>query len=441
LNGLFSQPAVWINPADSTSWVFVMNNGTASGFRLEFPGGAPMLVRQWQQPLPGKSPLVANNVVFYANGNVIRAVDPLTGIVLWNDTSHVGSLHWQSPVVFNGRVYLHDDGGKLTAWALPPAVSPTQTAVTTTTATNTRTNTPTLNPTTGTGTPTITRTATGTRTPTSTRTVTPTKTPTRTLTSTPTVTPTKTPTGPPTATYTRTPASTATQTPTNAPTITPGGSEVVPALTDFRDVRRAGDINPGLDLGGTGYPAINLTGSTGAAGDGWITVYDAIHDTSDEDSVYGSVSLSADVLIQAYNNKKGVGLLALFHEAAGKQGLSLLVIDAGNSDALTLGTVNPATGVFTTLATLSLGGNILENVWYRLTMDVAVSGGNVTVTARVFRHTAPANPNSPIGAQINSTLTFSGARPAGVDAAGEVGIVGYAQGYVNSSVTNFTIKP
>ena len=33
------------------------------------------------------------------------------------------------------------------------------------------------------------------------------------------------------------------------------------------------------------------------------------------------VSLSADVLIHAYNNKKGAGLLALFNEAAGKAGL------------------------------------------------------------------------------------------------------------------------
>jgi hypothetical protein len=75
-------------------------------------------------------------------------------------------------------------------------------------------------------------------------------------------------------------------------------------------------------------------------------------------------------------------------------------------------------------------------------MDVVVSGSNVTVTARVFRHMTPADPNSLTGAQVSGTLSFSGARPAGVDATGEVGIVASAVGAsVNSSVTNFTINP
>jgi len=154
------------------------------------------------------------------------------------------------------------------------------------------------------------------------------------------------------------------------------------------------------------------------------------------------VGLSADVLIQTYNNKKGAGLLALFNEGAGQKGLSLVIYDSGNSDSLVLGTVDPATGLFTALTTVSLGGNIVENVWYRLTMDVVVSGGNVVVTAKVFRHTVATDPNSATGAQVSITLSFSGALPAGVDATGEVGIVASAASTtVNSSVTNFTINP
>lgn len=207
-------------------------------------------------------------------------------------------------------------------------------------------------------------------------------------------------------------------------------------------MRRPDDINIGPDLGGTGHNAINFTGSAGAGGDAWITVYDQTPGIPDEGPVFGSVSLSADVLIQTYNNKKGAGLLALFNEGAGQMGLSLVLYDSGNSDSLVLGTVNPATGKFTALATVSLGGNITENTWYRLTMDVAVSGGNVTVTAKVFRHTVPTDPNSPTGTQVNGTLSFSGPLPAGVDATGEVGIVASgASTAVNSSVTNFTINP
>jgi hypothetical protein len=346
--------------------------------------------------------------------------------VLWSDVQHSGSLHWQSPIVFNGRLYLHDDAGHLTAWSLPAAGTPTETptGVPTNTRTGIQTGTPIP------GTPTNTRTGTATRTPTVTRTNTQTKTATRTPTLTPTNTQTRTPTNAPAATGTQTPAGTPTPTPAVV---------VVPRLTDFRGVRRASDISLGPDLGGTGHKAINFSGSTGSAGDTWITVYDVAPATGDEDSVYSSVGLAADILIQSYNNKKGAGLLALFNEGAGQKGLTLLILDSGTSDTLALGAVNPSTGLVTTLATVSLGPNILENEWYRLTMDVAVSGGNVAVTGRVFRHASPADPKSPIGAQITGTLNFSGTRPAGVDSPGEVGVAAFALGVVNSSVANFTI--
>jgi hypothetical protein len=420
-------PAVWINPLDSSTWLFVTNGSGSAAYKLTFPSGAPALALQWNNTIGRSSPLVANNVLYIAGNGAIRALNPTTGAVLWSDTTKVGSLHWQSPVVANGRLYMMDESAHLTAYQLPGG-APTQTP--TNTPTNTRTNT---------SSPTNTRTNTPTSTPTNVNTAPPTNTPTR--------TPTQTPTRTPTNTRTNTPIPVLTNTPTNTPVITPPptptpGGVIVPPLTDFRDVRRAADINIGTDLGGTGHPAINFTGSTGSGGDAWITVYDATPGTPDEDPVFGSVNLSADVLIQTYNNKKGAGLLALFNEGTGQKGLSLVVYDSGNSDSLVLGVVNPATGQFTALTTISLGGNILEKAWYRLTMSVVVSGANVAVTGRVFRHTVATDPNSPTGSQVGVTLNFSGARPAGVDATGEVGIVaGAASTSVNSSVTNFTIGP
>jgi hypothetical protein len=41
----------------------------------------------------------------------------------------------------------------------------------------------------------------------------------------------------------------------------------------FQDVRRSGDIDAGPDLGGTAHWALNFTGSTGSAGDTWMSVY------------------------------------------------------------------------------------------------------------------------------------------------------------------------
>ncbi len=47
----------------------------------------------------------------------LLALDPITGKELWRD-GDLGGIHWESPVVANGIVYLSDNNGKLTAWGL-----------------------------------------------------------------------------------------------------------------------------------------------------------------------------------------------------------------------------------------------------------------------------------------------------------------------------------
>jgi hypothetical protein len=111
-------------------------------------------------------------------------------------------------------------------------------------------------------------------------------------------------------------------------------------------------IDIGLDLGGTGHAALNFTGSTGSAGDTWITVYDPA--PPPPSVTFGSVGLSADVLIHTFNNKKGAGLLALYNEAPSKKGLALMLYDAGGTDTLVLATVDQA-GKLVTLKTVRLG--------------------------------------------------------------------------------------
>ena len=214
-------------------------------------------------------------------------------------------------------------------------------------------------------------------------------------------------------------------------------------------MRRPADINVGPDLGGTAHTAMNFTGTIGSSGDTWITVYD----TTPGDSTPGTQNnfsntplLHSDVLIHAYNNKKGAGIVSLFNEGANQKGLALLIFDNGNTDTLVLGTLNKANGTFTALSTVALGNQIGENVWYRLTMNVTVSGPTVTVIGQVFRHTTPTDPNSPLGAQVGGTLTFSGSLGvgslAGVSSPGEVGMAAQAtSATVDSSETNFVIDP
>jgi outer membrane protein assembly factor BamB len=114
-------PAVWVNPADSSTWTFVANDSGVSGLKLAVDGsGNPSLSAVWQTSTAGTSPVVANGVLYVAASGSMRALLPTTGAVLWQDTT-IGGIHWESPVVANGVLYIADENGSLTAFALPPA--------------------------------------------------------------------------------------------------------------------------------------------------------------------------------------------------------------------------------------------------------------------------------------------------------------------------------
>lgn len=218
-----------------------------------------------------------------------------------------------------------------------------------------------------------------------------------------------------------------------------------PALTLFRDVRRANDISLGPDLAGTGHFAKNFQRSAGAPGDTWIAVFDETPDGTEPTILTGTISLSADVVITAFNNKKGAGVLALYNQGLGKKGLALTVYDNGNTDTLVLSTVDQA-GKLTPLKTVSLGAGIAEGVWYRVELDVLIAASAISVGGKVWRHALPGNPDSPLTTQVGTTLAYSGTLGvgplAGVDGAGQVGIVASAvSAAVNTSATNFVIDP
>lgn len=127
--GVLTAPAVWVNPADNTTWVFVANARGISGLKLTIANdGTPGLTTVWQQNgSGGTSPLIANGVLFYALSGRIRALDPLTGNELWGK-SQIGSIHWESPIVANGVVYITDESGQLTAYGIDKT-NPTPTPI------------------------------------------------------------------------------------------------------------------------------------------------------------------------------------------------------------------------------------------------------------------------------------------------------------------------
>jgi hypothetical protein len=223
---------------------------------------------------------------------------------------------------------------------------------------------------------------------------------------------------------------------------------------NFEDIRRGLEINQGLDLGGTGHTAVNFTGTTGSAGDTWLTAYypeDANVTTENQIfSAVGGLCMRADVQIHRFNNAKGAGLVALLNDSDNDEvfglvqngkGLALLLIDNGNTDRLTLNTLDANTGKLVQLATVPLGSGIAENAWYRmhLRMSTGSGGTEVYVEGQIRKHDDPTNPNSPTTTVVGSTLQFDGALlDMGLASSGEIGIFAWAKSaVVDSSVTNF----
>jgi outer membrane protein assembly factor BamB len=110
--------AVWTDD-DGHTWLYFENHRGIAALELVGDADNPRLELRWTSSAAGdSSPVVANGVVFTVRTNRITALDAQTGAELWSDT-RVGRIHWESPIVVNGAVYVADFDGMLTAYALP----------------------------------------------------------------------------------------------------------------------------------------------------------------------------------------------------------------------------------------------------------------------------------------------------------------------------------
>lgn len=249
--------------------------------------------------------------------------------------------------------------------------------------------------------------------------------------------------------------------PVSAAPITFGASDydnnTIQTFGYFRDTAGGASINRGRDLGGAatvGCPAsscsspgtnnaLNFTGSdnNSTSAIGRVTLYDTTPVGGSVKNMFsGNMSMSADILISRSNDGKGAGLITMFNEGSGNTGLALFLQDAGNTDGYSI-RLEQQTGVGTaTLANSSLNGSILEDTWYRLTLDLVFNGGDFTVTGRVFGHSSASDPNSTLASQIGANLVYTDLAPwtAGLSNPYEIGLVARGvSAVVDTSVTNF----
>jgi len=109
-----SQPAVWVNPADKSTWLYVTTDfdGMAA-YKIALDGsGKPSLSLKWTGH-SGTSPIVANGIVYITSDARLYAYDAVSGASMVGDSSPwattlFNDTHWQSPIVVNGRIFAVD---------------------------------------------------------------------------------------------------------------------------------------------------------------------------------------------------------------------------------------------------------------------------------------------------------------------------------------------
>ena len=116
---VLSHPVAWVNPADASRWLFVANGNGISGLRFTVNGaGIPILTSQWNRSPGGGSPVIANGILYYLGSSGLYALDPVSGNTLWSNASP-GGVHWEAPIVVNGKVFVTDESSRLWAFGVP----------------------------------------------------------------------------------------------------------------------------------------------------------------------------------------------------------------------------------------------------------------------------------------------------------------------------------
>ena len=92
---VFTEPAVW-----NGSWLFVSDSAGTEALR--FSGGR--LHPAWSNATGGTSPVVAGGLLYVAGNGSLNVYEPASGKKVASLPS--GAVHWQSPIVVDGRIAL-----------------------------------------------------------------------------------------------------------------------------------------------------------------------------------------------------------------------------------------------------------------------------------------------------------------------------------------------
>jgi len=118
-----AQPLAWKDPGGAI-WLFVATLCHMDAFRVVTSAqGVTTLQKAWYLGVQATSPILAGGLLFVATSHALLALDPGTGKQLWSSAQAsaegtIAGIHWETPIVVDGRVYCPDESGQITSYSL-----------------------------------------------------------------------------------------------------------------------------------------------------------------------------------------------------------------------------------------------------------------------------------------------------------------------------------
>lgn len=119
---VFTQPVVTTHAG--ADWVFVAGTCGLAAFTIALDAHhQPGLRMMWKSGDVVTTPVLAGGVLYAAMSGQVNAYDPWSGRQLWNSAQasaggSIGDIHWESPIVAGGVLYIPDQSGNVTAYGL-----------------------------------------------------------------------------------------------------------------------------------------------------------------------------------------------------------------------------------------------------------------------------------------------------------------------------------
>lgn len=119
---LFTHPVIW--QEGNTIWVALAGTCGMAMYQVASGSKGQVTMRKvWHNSLHTTNPVLAGGMLFAAASGVVYALDAHTGQRLWSSDrasagGTIGGIHWESLIVVNGRIFIPDEDGMLTAYGL-----------------------------------------------------------------------------------------------------------------------------------------------------------------------------------------------------------------------------------------------------------------------------------------------------------------------------------